>query len=61
MIQRSTGIQKKLSNKAKAGAKFIQTQFCFDVELLTRYMDRIVASGLSEQLYFIVEIGRAHV
>ena len=48
---------KKLSNKAKAGAKFIQTQFCFDVELLTRYMDRIVASGLSEQLYFIVGIG----
>ena len=48
---------KKLSNKAKAGAKFIQTQFCFDVELLTRYMNRIVESGLSEQLYFIIGLG----
>ena len=48
---------KKLSNKAKAGAKFIQTQFCFDVELLTRYMNRIVESDLSEQLYFIIGLG----
>ena len=48
---------KKLSNKVKAGAKFIQTQFCFDVELLTRYMNRIVESGLSEQLYFIIGLG----
>ena len=48
---------KKLSNKVKAGAKFIQTQFCFDAELLTRYMDRIVESGLSEQLYFMIGLG----
>ena len=46
-----------LEAKANAGAKFIQTQFCFDSNLLKTYMKFIVDSGLSEKLYFLVGIG----
>ena len=46
-----------LEAKASAGAKFIQTQFCYDSNLLKTYMRYIVDSGLSEKLYFIIGIG----
>ncbi len=46
-----------LKEKTELGAKFIQTQFCYDVDLLKTYMKYIVDSGLSEQLFFIVGIG----
>jgi len=46
-----------LEAKASGGAKFIQTQFCFDSNLLKTYMKFIVDSGLSEKLYFLVGIG----
>jgi len=46
-----------LEAKADGGAKFIQTQFCYDSDLLKKYMKYIVDSGLSEKLYFLVGIG----
>ncbi len=46
-----------LGSKATIGAKFIQTQFCYDSDLLKTYMKYIVDSGLSEKLYFIIGIG----
>ena len=46
-----------LDSKATIGAKFIQTQFCYDSDLLKTYMKYIVDSGLSEKLYFIIGIG----
>jgi methylenetetrahydrofolate reductase (NADPH) len=46
-----------LEAKASGGAKFIQTQFCYDADLLKKYMKYIVDSGLSEKLYFLVGIG----
>ena len=48
---------KVLSEKASFGARFIQTQFCYDVELVKRYIERIVDTGLSERMYFIIGIG----
>ena len=48
---------KALNEKASFGARFIQTQFCYDVELVKKYMQRIVETGLSEKLYFIIGIG----
>ena len=48
---------KVLGEKASFGAKFIQTQFCYDAELVKRYMQRIVDTGLSEKMYFIIGIG----
>ena len=46
-----------LGTKATAGAKFIQTQFCYDADVLKTYMKYIVDSGLSEKLYFLIGIG----
>ena len=46
-----------LGTKATAGAKFIQTQFCYDADVLKTYMKYIVDSGLSEKLYFIIGMG----
>ena len=46
-----------LKDKVTQGAKFIQTQFCYDVDLLRDYMKHIVDAGLSEKLFFIVGIG----
>ena len=46
-----------LKDKVTQGAKFIQTQFCYDVDLLRDYMKHIVDSGLSEKLFFIIGVG----
>ena len=46
-----------LKDKVAQGAKFIQTQFCYDVDLLRDYMKHIVDAGLSEKLFFIIGIG----
>ena len=47
------GLQAKLD----AGAQFIQTQYCFDMALLERYMLRLNDHGLTEKLYFLVGLG----
>ena len=46
-----------LEAKASIGAKFVQTQFCYDSNVLKTYMKYIVDSGLSEKLYFLIGIG----
>ena len=48
-----TGLQTKLA----AGARFVQTQYCFDMEVLERYMQRLADHGLTEKLYFLVGLG----
>jgi 5,10-methylenetetrahydrofolate reductase len=46
-----------LEKKVAAGAQFIQTQFCFDVERLTAFMAAVRARGLHEQAHFIIGVG----
>jgi len=46
-----------LRAKLDAGARFIQTQYCFDMDVLGRYMQRLTDHGLTDQLYFIVGLG----
>ncbi len=43
--------------KADAGANFVQTQFCFDVAPLKRYMDALAGFGLTERMAFIIGVG----
>lgn len=43
--------------KASAGAQFIQTQFCYDVELTKRYMAKLVDDGVTDKLKFILGVG----
>lgn len=46
-----------LTAKADAGAQFVQTQFCFDMDILGRYMARLVDAGITERLYFLPGLG----
>jgi 5,10-methylenetetrahydrofolate reductase len=47
----------RLRRKILAGAQFVQTQYCFDIPLLERYMDRVRAEGLDEQCFIIAGVG----
>jgi len=42
--------------RAAAGAGFIQTQLCFNMEILRRYMQRFVAAGLAERFSVMVSL-----
>ena len=48
---------KILNRKADLGTKFIQTQFCYDIDILRTYMKYIVDAGLAERMSFIIGIG----
>ena len=47
----------RLAKKIKAGAQFIQTQYCFDVDLFKAYMQRIRDRGLAEKVFIMVGVG----
>ena len=46
-----------LRAKIEAGAEFFQTQFCFDIGLVRRYMDRLDEEGILEESYFLIGVG----
>jgi len=46
-----------LRAKIEAGAEFVQTQFCFDLGLLRRYLAALCDHGILEQVSVIVGIG----
>lgn len=46
-----------LAKKIAAGAQFIQTQYCFDVPLLERFMARVRDMGLHERCFILVGVG----
>jgi methylenetetrahydrofolate reductase (NADPH) len=46
-----------LLGKIAAGADFIQTQYCFDLALLRRYMARLADHGIPEKVFILVGIG----
>lgn len=50
-------VPERLQAKLDAGAQFIQTQYCYDMRLLERYMARLGDYGLTERLYFLVGLG----
>lgn len=43
--------------KIGAGAQFIQTQYCFDPDLVGRHLRRLRDAGLPEQVAYLVGIG----
>ena len=43
--------------KQAAGAAFVQTQFCFDVAMMRRYMARLADFGLTGKLRFLIGVG----
>jgi len=46
-----------LEAKVDAGAQFIQTQFCFDLPLLERFMERVRERGLHRRCAIIIGVG----
>jgi len=46
-----------LERKLAAGASFFQTQFCFDADMLRRYMARLADEGITERAWFLIGIG----
>jgi len=43
--------------KIMAGASFFQTQFCFDIDLVKKYIQRLRSEGFLEQAKFLIGIG----
>ncbi len=46
-----------LLNKIAGGAGFLQTQFCFDLDLVSRYMARLQQEGIAQQVGVLVGVG----
>jgi methylenetetrahydrofolate reductase (NADPH) len=47
----------RLAKKIEAGAQFIQTQYCFDVERLKQFMSKVRDMGLHERVFILVGVG----
>jgi methylenetetrahydrofolate reductase (NADPH) len=47
----------RLAKKAEAGAEFVQTQFCFDLSLMRRYMMAVRDLGLHERVFILAGVG----
>jgi methylenetetrahydrofolate reductase (NADPH) len=46
-----------LDGKAKAGTQFVQTQLCYDIEVVRRYIARLSDLGLTDRLFILIGIG----
>lgn len=47
----------RLHKKVKAGAQFVQTQYCYDIARLKQYMQRVRDLGLHEECFILVGVG----
>lgn len=47
----------RLAKKIAAGAQFVQTQYCFDIEMLKQFMERVRERGLHKKVFIIVGVG----
>jgi 5,10-methylenetetrahydrofolate reductase len=45
------------AKKIAAGAQFVQTQYCYDVPLLKRFMGRVREQNLHEKCFILVGVG----
>jgi len=47
----------RLAKKIEVGAQFIQTQYCYDIDMLERYMAAVRDLGLDEKCFILVGVG----
>ena len=47
----------RLAKKVAAGAQFIQTQYCFDIQMLKDYMSKVRDLGLLEKVFILPGVG----
>jgi methylenetetrahydrofolate reductase (NADH) len=43
--------------KVHAGAEYVQSQYCFDIEMLKSFMNRAVDMGLTERCFVLIGVG----
>jgi methylenetetrahydrofolate reductase (NADPH) len=48
---------RRLAKKIAAGAQFIQTQYCYDMELLRAFMKGVEDTGLLDQVFILIGVG----
>ena len=46
-----------LARKLDAGAQFVQTQFCMDAQVARRYLERLVAHGITQRAPILIGFG----
>lgn len=46
-----------LARKVEAGAGFVQTQLCWDIEIVRRYAAALEAAGLTDRMFLLVGLG----
>jgi 5,10-methylenetetrahydrofolate reductase len=47
----------RLAKKIEAGAQFVQSQYCFDVPMLEKYMEQVRDMGLDEKCFILIGVG----
>ena len=47
----------RLKKKIEAGAQFVQSQYCYDVPMLKKYMDQVMDMGLHENCFILIGVG----
>ena len=47
----------QLKKKVLAGAQFIQTQYCFDIQMLQNFMQRAIDLGITEKTFVLAGVG----
>jgi methylenetetrahydrofolate reductase (NADPH) len=47
----------RLSKKIAAGAQFIQTQYCYDIERLRTFMQAVCDLGLQKKVFILIGVG----
>jgi len=47
----------RLQKKVEAGAQFVQTQYCYDIERLHDYMKKVRDLGLHEKVFVLIGVG----
>jgi 5,10-methylenetetrahydrofolate reductase len=47
----------RLAKKIEAGAQFVQTQYCFDLEMFEEFMRRVRDLGLHEKCFILAGVG----
>ncbi len=47
----------RLAKKVEAGAQFVQTQYCYDLDLLRRFMRQVEDLGLLDKVFILIGVG----
>ena len=47
----------QLAKKIQAGAEYIQSQYCFDIDILKGFMSQALDMGLTEKAYILIGVG----